>query len=63
MKKEQQRIYWKVEAMRIERGSKLGWELVETFRTAEAADDWIRNRVFQGDFYGDYRIGTIEMIF
>lgn len=46
MKKEQQRIYWKVEAMRIERGSKLGWGLVETFRTAEAADDWIRNRVF-----------------
>lgn len=49
--------------MRIERGRKLGWELVDTFKTMEAADNWIRNQVAKGDFYGDYKVSAIEMIF
>ena len=63
MKKAQQKIYWTVKVMRFGPGRKLGWELVDTFKTMEAADDWIRNWVAKGDFYGDYKVSAIEMIF
>ena len=50
MKKAQQKIYWTVKVMRFGPGRKLGWELVDTFKTMEAADDFIRNRAAKGDF-------------
>lgn len=63
MKKAQQKIYWTVKVMRFGSGRKQGWELVDTFKTMEAADEWIRKRAAKGDFYGDYEVSAIEMIF
>ncbi len=55
-----QKTYWMVKGLVSEEG-RLIWKAMETFKTMDAAENWIRERVAQGGYYGDYKVSVIEM--
>ena len=56
----EQKIYWMVRGL-VSEDSRLVWKALETFKTMEAADDWIRKSVTAGGCAEDYKVSQIEM--
>ncbi len=55
-----QKTYWMVKGL-ISKEGRLVWQAMETFKTMDAAENWIRERVAKGGCHEDYKVTTIRM--